>query len=249
MLVGESQKICELRAIIVKLSSSKAPVYISGESGSGKELAARMIHEGGSRNKQPFVAVNCGAIPADLMESEFFGYRKGSFTGACKDYDGYFLSADGGTLFLDEVADLPPAMQVKLLRVIQWKQVRRIGETQERMVDVRIISATHRNLSKCVKDNQFRHDLYYRLNVIELNMPSLREIRGDIPLIANAVMARLCDELSRPLCNLNPEAMEVLLNYDFPGNVRELENILERSLVLCTDDEIDCKGLQLVARV
>ena len=248
-LLGESPPMRQLRATIEKLSRSQASVYISGESGSGKELAARMIHERSARHAQPFVAVNCGAIPENLMESEFFGYKKGAFTGADKDHDGFFLTANGGTLFLDEVADLPLTMQVKLLRVIQEKQVRRIGEAQEKNIDVRIISATHKNLAQCVENNQFRQDLYYRLNVIELNMPALRTMKDDIPLIANAVMTRLCKESARPVCNFKQEALYVLQNYDFPGNVRELENILERTLALCSDTEIGTDQLQLTSKV
>ncbi len=248
-LLGESAPMRQLRATIEKLSRSQASVYIGGESGSGKELAARMIHERSARHAQPFVAVNCGAIPENLMESEFFGYKKGAFTGADKEYDGFFLAANGGTLFLDEVADLPLAMQVKLLRVIQEKKVRRIGETQESNIDVRIISATHKNLVQCVENNQFRQDLYYRLNVIELNMPALREMREDIPLIAEAVTVKLCREAARPVCRFKKDALEVLMNYDFPGNVRELENILERTLALCPDIEIGREELQLLAKV
>lgn len=244
-LLGESEPMRQLRATIDKLSRSQAPVYISGESGSGKELAARMIHERSARHKQPFVAVNCGAIPENLMESEFFGYKKGAFTGADKDHDGFFLAANGGTLFLDEVADLPLTMQVKLLRVIQEKQVRRIGETHEKSVDVRIISATHKKLSQCVEAGQFRQDLYYRLNVIELNMPALREMREDIPLIAQAILAKLCREAGRSACILKNDALAMLMDYDYPGNVRELENILERTLALCFDSEIGKDELQL----
>lgn len=248
-LLGESAPMRQLRATIEKLSRSQASVYISGESGSGKELAARMIHERSARHAQPFVAVNCGAIPENLMESEFFGYKKGAFTGADKDHDGFFLAAHGGTLFLDEVADLPLAMQVKLLRVIQEKQVRRIGETQEKNVDVRIISATHKNLQHCLENGQFRQDLYYRLNVIELNMPPLREMREDIPLIAEAVVTKLCHEAKRPVCSFKKDAVELLINYDFPGNVRELENILERTLALCPEDAIGKEELQLTAKI
>jgi two-component system response regulator PilR (NtrC family) len=245
VLLGESEPMRQLRVTIDKLSRSQAPVYISGESGSGKELAARMIHERSARHKQPFVAVNCGAIPENLMESEFFGYKKGAFTGADKDHDGFFLAANGGTLFLDEVADLPLTMQVKLLRVIQEKQVRRIGETHEKSVDVRIISATHKKLSQCVETGQFRQDLYYRLNVIELNMPALREMREDIPLIAQAILAKLCREAGRSACTLKNDALAMLMDYDYPGNVRELENVLERTLALCFDSEIGKDELQL----
>lgn len=245
LLLGESEPMRRLRATIDKLSRSQAAVYIGGESGSGKELAARMIHERSARHDQPFIAVNCGAIPENLMESEFFGYKKGAFTGADKDHDGFFLTANGGTLFLDEVADLPLAMQVKLLRVIQEKQVRRIGESQEKHVDVRIISATHKKLNQCVETGQFRQDLYYRLNVIELNMPALRDMRDDIPLIANAVLVKLCREADRPACSFTKDALAMLMSYDYPGNVRELENILERTLALCSEIQIGKEELQL----
>lgn len=247
-LLGESQPMCQLRTTIEKLSRSQAAVYISGESGSGKELAARMIHERSARRDQPFIPVNCGAIPENLMESEFFGYKKGAFTGADKDHDGFFLAADGGTLFLDEVADLPLAMQVKLLRVIQEKQVRKLGETQEKNIDVRIISATHKKLNKCIENGLFRQDLYYRLNVIELDMPPLRNMRDDIPLIADNVLERICRDTARPACRLNKEALSVLTSYDFPGNVRELENILERTLALCSENMIGKHELQLKSK-
>lgn len=247
-LLGISPPMRQLRTTIDKLSRSQASVYISGESGSGKELAARMIHEKSARHKQAFIAVNCGAIPENLMESEFFGYKKGAFTGAEKDHDGFFLFANGGTLFLDEVADLPLTMQVKLLRVIQEKRVRRIGETQEKNIDVRIISATHKKLSHCVESGLFRQDLYYRLNVIELNMPALREMREDVPLIAENILRRLCLEAGRPVCVLKKDALTMLINYDYPGNVRELENILERTLALCPDIPIGKEELQLPAQ-
>lgn len=247
-LLGESQPMCQLRTTIEKLSRSQAAVYISGESGSGKELAARMIHERSARRDQPFIPVNCGAIPENLMESEFFGYKKGAFTGADKDHDGFFLAADGGTLFLDEVADLPLAMQVKLLRVIQEKQVRKLGETQEKNIDVRIISATHKKLNECIENGLFRQDLYYRLNVIELDMPPLRNMRDDIPLIADNVLERICRDTARPACRLNKEALSVLTSYDFPGNVRELENILERTLALCSENMIGKNELQLKSK-
>ncbi|WP_375342112.1 sigma-54-dependent transcriptional regulator [Nitrosomonas sp. Nm84] len=245
VLLGESQPMRQLRATIDKLSRSQASIYIYGESGSGKELAARMIHAKSARHKHTFIAVNCGAIPENLMESEFFGYKKGAFTGADKDHDGFFLTANDGTLFLDEVADLPLAMQVKLLRVIQEKQVRRIGDTQEKNVDVRIISATHKKLSHCVETGQFRQDLYYRLNVIELDMPALREMPEDIPLIAEVILAKLCKEAARPLCTLKKDALAMLMNYEYPGNVRELENILERTLAFCSTIQIGKEELQL----
>ncbi len=231
-LLGESQAMMHVRDMIERLAKSQAPVFINGESGSGKELAARMIHAGGARAEQPFVAVNCGAIPENLMESEFFGYRKGAFTGAESDRDGFFQAANGGTLFLDEVADLPLHMQVKLLRAIQEKKVRKVGATQEDAVDARIISATHKKLSALVDAGEFRQDLYYRLHVIELAMPSLREMREDVPLIANAILERL--SRGNPT-KLDPDAVAALERYPFPGNVRELENVLERGLSLAAD--------------
>jgi len=233
-LLGESPAIEQVRNLIERLAKSQAPVFINGESGSGKELAARTIHLNGPRGELPFVAVNCGAIPENLMESEFFGYRKGAFTGAEADRDGFFQAANGGTLFLDEVADLPLAMQVKLLRAIQEKKVRKVGATQEEPVDVRIISATHKKLGPLVESGDFRQDLYYRLHVIELAMPSLREMREDIPLIAHAILAKLARGVP---AQLEPEAAEALERYPFPGNVRELENILERGLSLAADPQ------------
>lgn len=244
-LLGESLPMRQLRAMIEKLSRSQAPVYISGESGSGKELAARLIHEKSARHAGPFVPVNCGAIPENLMESEFFGYRKGAFTGAVADRDGFFQVAHGGTLFLDEVADLPLAMQVKLLRVIQEKRVRKIGGTQEEEVDVRIISATHQKLAERVESGKFRQDLYYRLNVIELKMPALRDMPEDIVLIAKSVMTHLGKINGQVERRLGEDALQTLVNYDFPGNVRELENILERALTLCQDAIISADSLQL----
>jgi two-component system response regulator PilR (NtrC family) len=243
VLIGRSALMQTTRALIDRLARSQAPIHVSGESGSGKELAARLIHLKGSRQDGPFVAVNCGAIPENLMESEFSGYRKGAFTGALTDRDGFFQAANGGTLFLDEVADLPLQMQVKLLRAIQEKKVRRVGATGEEPVDVRIISATHRSLSDEVKNGRFRQDLYYRLNVIELRMPSLREMREDIPLMAEAILRRHCGTDDPP--RLTEEARAALARYDFPGNVRELENILERALALATGDEIGAHDLQL----
>src|SRR5262249_51168505 len=232
-LLGESPAMQQVRSLIQRLAKSQAPVFINGESGSGKELAARMIHAGGARSDQPFIAVNCGAIPENLMESEFFGYKKGAFTGAESDRDGFFQAANGGTLFLDEVADLPLAMQVKLLRAIQEKKVRKVGSTQEDSVDVRIISATHKRLSALVDAGEFRQDLFYRLHVIELAMPSLREMREDIPGIADAILRKP----SRTGAKLDPEAAVALESYPFPGNVRELENILERGLSLAADPQ------------
>ena len=233
-LLGESPAMQQVRGMIDRLAKSQAPVFINGESGSGKELAARMIHLKGPRAEQPFIAVNCGAIPENLMESEFFGYKKGAFTGAEGDRDGFFQAANNGTLFLDEVADLPLAMQVKLLRAIQEKKVRKVGSTTEEPVDARIISATHKRLSTLVENAEFRQDLYYRLHVIELAMPSLREMREDIPLIANAILAKLS---RNGTAALQPEAVVALERYPFPGNVRELENILERGLSLASDSQ------------
>lgn len=237
-LLGESAPMQRAREMIYKLARSQAPVYITGESGSGKEVAARLIHLGSARADAPFVAVNCGAIPENLMESEFFGYRKGAFTGADADKIGYLQAAQKGTLFLDEVGDLPLAMQVKLLRVIQDKKVRPVGETQEEAVDMRIISATHRSLSQQVEAGEFRQDLFYRLNVIELKMPSLREIPEDIALMVEDVVGRLARQNGVPPPVISDEAMLALRRYDFPGNVRELENILERALALCSDNKI-----------
>jgi two-component system response regulator PilR (NtrC family) len=237
-LLGESAPIARAREMIAKLARSQAPVYITGESGSGKEVAARLIHSGSARADAPFVAVNCGAIPENLMESEFFGYKKGAFTGADADKMGYLKAAEKGTLFLDEVGDLPLAMQVKLLRVIQEKKVRRVGDTVEDPIDVRIISATHRSLSEQVDAGEFRQDLFYRLNVIELKMPSLREIPEDIALMVEEVVERLARQSGNPPPSIADEAMLALRRYDFPGNVRELENILERALALCADNKI-----------
>lgn len=246
MLVGESAPIRQARELIGKLARSLAPVYISGESGSGKERAARLIHAGGARTQQAFVAVNCGALPEALMESEFFGYRKGAFTGADADRDGFFHAANGGTLFLDEVGDLPLSMQVKLLRAIQEKKVRKVGATQEDAVDVRLICATHRDLKQLVEAGQFRQDLYYRLNVIQLHMPSLRECREDIPGLVQHVLQRLAREQGLAQPELAPGVMAMLQNYPFPGNVRELENTLERALALSGGGLISQSDLMLV---
>ena len=242
VLLGKSPAMEAVRGLIERVARSQAPVHISGESGSGKELAARLIVEKSARRGQPFIAVNCGAIPETLMESEFFGYRKGSFTGADRDRDGFFQAADGGTLFLDEVADLPLSMQVKLLRAIQEKKVRKVGDTQEEPVDVRIISATHRSLAELVQQGKFRQDLYYRLNVIALHMPALRELRDDIADIARQLLARLRGDVA---IEFAPEALELLRQYDFPGNVRELENLIERALALCNGGKITPDDLNL----
>ncbi len=244
-LLGESAPLAQVRELIGKLARTQAPVYISGESGSGKELAARLIHENGARRDKPFVPVNCGAIPDTLMESEFFGYKKGAFTGAAEDREGFFQAASGGTLFLDEVAELPLAMQVKLLRAIQEKRVRKVGATQEDPVDVRIICATHQNLAALVAAGRFRQDLFYRLNVIELGMPPLRDCREDIPLIAVAILERLAAQAGTTPPQLTPAASDELMRYGFPGNIRELENILERALALSTSQEIGSEDLRL----
>ncbi|HET7766151.1 MAG TPA: sigma-54 dependent transcriptional regulator [Burkholderiales bacterium] len=244
-LLGASPGIEQIRSLIEKLARSQAPVYITGESGSGKELAARLIHSKGSRRDKPFVPVNCGAIPENLMESEFFGYKKGAFTGAEGDRDGFFQAANSGTLFLDEVADLPLAMQVKLLRAIQEKQVRKVGATTEDALDVRIICATHQNLAARVEAGKFRQDLYYRLAVIELKMPPLRECREDIPVLAEAILRRLAGSDGTRAARLSEGSKKALADYDFPGNTRELENILERAVALSTRDEIEPDDLQL----
>ena len=231
-LLGDSPAMETLRAPIAKVARSQAPVYILGESGVGKELVARTIHEQGARAAGPFVPVNCGAIPAELMESEFFGHRKGSFTGAHADKPGLFQAASGGTLFLDEVAELPLAMQVKLLRAIQEKSVRAVGAAGEVPVDVRILSATHKDLAELVAEGRFRHDLYYRINVIELRVPPLRERTADLPQLAASILARLAASQDRHPPTLGESALAALARYPFPGNVRELENVLERALAL-----------------
>ena len=245
VLLGESPAMRSLRGTIAKVARSQAPVYISGESGTGKELVARMVHEKGPRAEKPFVPVNCGAIPSELMESEFFGHKKGSFTGATADKQGLFQAADGGTLFLDEVADLPLHMQVKLLRAIQEKAVRPIGDAREISVDVRIVSATHKDLASLVAQSKFRQDLFYRINVIELSVPPLRARRQDIPALVEHILNRLSDEIEigKPL--LDAGALTALNAYAFPGNVRELENILERALTLCDGNTIRAEDLQL----
>jgi len=242
LLLGHAPAMQKVRDLIERVARSQAPVHISGESGSGKELAARLIVQSGARSNQPVIAVNCGAIPENLMESEFFGYKKGAFTGAEKDRDGFFQAANGGTLFLDEVADLPLTMQVKLLRVIQEKLVRKVGATSEDPVDVRLISATHKDLAERVKSGLFRQDLYYRLNVIPIQMPALRELREDIPQIAQQTLDRLRQGVP---ARFSEEALHVLQVYNFPGNVRELENIIERALALCSDGVIAVQDLCL----
>jgi two-component system response regulator PilR (NtrC family) len=244
-LLGASPPMNVLRKQIGKLARSQAPVYISGESGSGKELVARLIHEQGPRHERPFVPVNCGAIPTELMESEFFGHKKGSFTGAMEDKPGLFQAANGGTLFFDEVADLPLPMQVKLLRAIQEKAVRSVGGAKEVVVDVRILCATHKDLASEVAGGRFRQDLYYRLNVIELRVPPLRERREDIAQLAEVMLRRLAQECGDTPARLHPDALAKLQSYRFPGNVRELENMLERAYTLCEGEEIKPSDLRL----
>jgi two-component system response regulator PilR (NtrC family) len=243
-LIGHSPAMQGLRAQIARLARSMAPIAITGESGSGKELAAREIHAQGSRAAKSFVAVNCGAIPETLMEAEFFGYRKGAFTGAAEERDGFFQAANGGTLMLDEVADLPLPMQVKLLRAIQERRVRKIGATSEEPVDVRIISATHQDLAKCVETGKFRQDLFYRLNVIELALPPLRERLDDLPLLCDAILDRLAGPGQ---ASLGPGVLDALRAYSFPGNVRELENVLERALAFANEGVIEVADLSLKA--
>ena len=243
LLLGNSRLISDIRQQISKVSRSQAPILISGESGTGKELAARSIHQQSARAAQPFVPVNCGAIPGNLVESEFFGHRKGSFTGAYEDKQGLFQAANGGTLFLDEVADLPLDMQVKLLRAIQEKRIRPVGSESEIDVDVRLISATHKNLQEAVNRGDFRSDLFYRLNVIDIHMPSLRQRPEDIQPLAEHILRELNDH-NQPL-SLSADAVEALLHYRYPGNVRELENILERACTLCEDWRIQREDLKL----
>ncbi|PCK03652.1 MAG: sigma-54-dependent Fis family transcriptional regulator [Alteromonadaceae bacterium] len=243
--IGDSPSIHQLKASIKKLSRSQAPVYISGESGSGKELVAKSIHMCGPRHKQPFVPVNCGAIPAELMESEFFGHKKGTFTGATQDKLGLFQAADGGTLFLDEVADLPLDMQVKLLRAIQEKAIRPVGAHAEIQTDVRILCATHKDLQALVDEREFRQDLYYRLNVIQLQVPSLRERAEDVTLLVDHFLERLDANNPEGSTSLSKAALAELTRYSFPGNIRELENILERAYTLCDNAIIEVSDLLL----
>jgi two-component system, NtrC family, response regulator PilR len=244
-LLGDTDPMRILRTQIVKLARSQAPIYISGESGSGKELVAKLIHEQGPHSEAPFIPVNCGAIPSELMESEFFGHMKGSFTGAVADKEGLFQAANGGTLFLDEVADLPLAMQVKLLRGIQEKAIRPIGGQLEIPVDVRILSATHKDLGAEVDNGNFRQDLFYRINVIELKVPSLRERSDDVPLLAADLLTKIAAEYQMPKPEISAEAINALKAYKFPGNVRELQNILERAITLCENDIIGVSDLAL----
>ncbi len=243
-LLGNSPPMCAVRQHILRIANSDAAVAILGESGSGKELAARDLHAHSRRHMHPFVAVNCGAIPETLMESEFFGHRRGAFTGAHEERGGFFQTAHRGTLFLDEVAELPAAMQVKLLRALQERSVRRLGGQREEPVDVRIVSATNRDLADAVRCGAFRQDLYYRLQVIELRLPPLRERREDLPLLCDAILARLCERSAMPGLRLSAAAIERLRTHDFPGNVRELENVLERALALVSGSRIEADDLQ-----
>lgn len=245
ILLGNSVVMREIRSKINKLALSQAPIYISGESGSGKELVAKLIHRQSARNAAPFVAINCGAIPIELMESEFFGHKKGSFTGATTDKQGLFQAAEGGTLFLDEVADLPLSLQVKLLRALQEKKIRPVGDSKEISVDIRLLSATHQNLNDMVAAGSFRQDLYYRINVIDLHVPSLRERPEDLPELIDHILVKLMgsNAINKPM--LSNTALVALQRYEFPGNVRELENILERALALYEGNRIELKDLNL----
>ncbi|RZT95067.1 sigma-54-dependent transcriptional regulator [Rivibacter subsaxonicus] len=245
-MIGSSAPMQQVRALIEKVARSMAPVLVQGESGTGKELVARSIHEVSARAAQPFIAVNCGAIPENLLEAEFFGYRKGAFTGAQEDRDGFFQAARGGTLFLDEIGDLPLSMQSKLLRSIQERSVRAVGATAEVPVDVRIVSATHKNLGAEVQAGRFRQDLYYRLNVIQIRIPALRERLEDLPTICERVLERIAAEAGvSPAPQLSREALALLLRYAFPGNVRELENLLHRAVALAGTDVIGIVDLDL----
>ncbi len=248
-LLGDSKIMSSLRSQITKIARSQAPIYISGESGSGKELVARSIHDFGPHASGPFIPVNCGAIPTELMESEFFGHTKGSFTGAVADKEGLFKAASGGTLFLDEVADLPLAMQVKLLRGIQEKAIRPVGAQSEIAVDVRILSATHKDLAAEVNTGRFRQDLYYRINVIELNVPSLRQRLEDIPVLASHLIERIAREYAVTPPTISQAAVDTLQSYHFPGNVRELHNILERAITLCENSKIEEQDLQITKAI
>lgn len=246
-ILGNSDALNRLKAQISKVARSHAPVFIHGESGSGKELVARGVHQAGPRASQPFIAVNCGAIPSELMESEFFGHKKGAFTGASSNKEGFFQAAHGGTLFLDEVADLPLAMQVKLLRAIQENTIRPVGSETEYKVDVRILSASHKDLHKEVNDKHFREDLFYRLDVINLQVPPLRERLDDVPILCEHILKNLAESLSFGPISLSPKAMSALQHYHFPGNIRELENILQRAITLSEGDAIDVRDLNFKA--
>ncbi|MBS0289915.1 MAG: sigma-54-dependent Fis family transcriptional regulator [Proteobacteria bacterium] len=249
ILIGGSPLMQILRQKIIKLARSQAPIYISGPSGTGKELVAKIIHQSGPRQDEAFIPVNCGAIPQELMESEFFGHLKGSFTGAHHDKIGFFQAAHKGTLFLDEVADLPLSMQVKLLRAIQEKSIRPIGSTKEMSVDVRILAATHKDLHALVSQNLFRQDLFYRLNVIELSVPTLKERSSDIPLLTQHILTKIAQNNNKEVPKIDSDALNALMTYPFPGNVRELENILERAFTLSDNKKITLLDLQLPSSI
>ncbi|MFO0687629.1 MAG: sigma-54 dependent transcriptional regulator [Myxococcota bacterium] len=247
-IIGHSRAMQEVFELIAQVAETKTNVLIYGESGTGKELVARAIHEQGDRHDEPFIALNCGAIPENLLESELFGHARGSFTGAVQNKEGLFEAASGGTLFLDEIAELPPALQVKLLRALQEKTIRRVGDTVDRKVDVRIVSATNRRLEEEVAAGRFREDLYYRLNVIQLTLPPLRERVEDIPLLVQHFIRRHADDLGKRVEGMDPEAYEVLSRYPFPGNVRELENLIERAVALSRGPTIGCDLLPATVR-
>ena len=244
-MIGTNREMLKIFATIKKVSDTLANILILGESGTGKELVARAIHENSSRSKMPFIAINSGGIPENLLESELFGYMKGSFTGAYADRPGFFEMARGGTIFLDEIGELSPVLQVKLLRVVQEKTFRRIGGAEDIKVDVRIISATNQNLEERVKKGEFREDLYYRLNVIPIFIPPLRERREDIPLLINNFIEKYAQMFGKEIRNISSYAMELLMNYDFPGNIRELENIIERSVAMESSNIILPENLTL----
>jgi two-component system response regulator PilR (NtrC family) len=243
--IGSTPIIQKLKQLILKVAKSQAPIYIRGESGTGKEMVARLIHNNGPRKDAPFIAINCGAVPAELMESEFFGHKKGSFTGAQSDKEGLFKAANGGTLFLDEIADLPLNMQVKLLRAIQERSIRPVGAEKEEPVNVRILSASHKDLAKLVQQGEFRQDLFYRINVIELEVPPLRKRKEDIPELVDYFLRRLAQRNQTSVPKLSTKGLEKLLSYDFPGNIRELENILERAMTLTLGDTIEAEDIML----
>ncbi|NVJ51276.1 MAG: sigma-54-dependent Fis family transcriptional regulator [Gammaproteobacteria bacterium] len=244
-LIGSTPEVEQLKLLIQKVAKSQAPVYIKGESGTGKELVARLIHQNSPRRGNSFVAINCGAIPTELMESEFFGHKKGAFTGATNEKEGLFMAANGGTLFLDEIADLPLPMQVKLLRAIQERSVRPVGSEKEVPVNVRLLSASHKNLAELVSQNQFRQDLFYRINVIEINVPSLRQRSGDIPALTHHFIELLANRNGTPIPQIDNDAVQRLEDYHFPGNIRELENILERAMTLSADNKITSSDIFL----
>lgn len=244
-LVGQGEKMRELYALIDKVADTNSSVLITGESGTGKELVAHAIHERGPRNTKPFTAINCSAIPAELLESELFGYKRGSFTGATDDRMGMFEAAEGGTLFLDEIGDMPPLLQAKLLRVLQERTIRRLGENTDRPIDVRIIAATHRDLKSAIEKKEFREDLFFRLCVIPVSLPPLRARKEDIPLIASYFLRKFAALNEKTISGFTSEAINELINSKWPGNVRELENTIERAVALCSTKWIDAADLSL----